>query len=562
MKPKLFNSISALLLCLFVCGGNGLAEIHQPGKLPADFLRAEIRAGNDVHDFDAIDQVGIQRRDRDDLPGGVGQALGHFPGHVELGAPDLNSDGAAMSQILSPAGKVCGDQGASSSQNSSDNHTSDANEGNQYSNLGRGEFIEMQVHWVMMLALAVFAGSVGLGFLVGFMIMRMFPATGPGKRESLANSASDLPAREAAIANALDPADAIDFSETADGWFKIAPYGTFRGKVPGRPQVVSLDNARAMEGEFNSLLGKLGRAFRGVPIYHGHPDVDPEIWPDDRRIGKITKLEARADGLWGFAEWNSMGLENKAEGWWIYPSPRWDAPKGQAGFSPDRLISIGLTNTPRILESDPVFNSLQTQDCKTQDTRKETNTDTTTFMDPKLIREKLGMPPEATDEEVMAKLDGVITAATTAETAAPELANAKTELEAEKKAKDEMACSVRQKDAEIINLREAHNNSLLDAAERETRITPADRTAWAAKLNGTHRETEINSLKALAPKMNTARLDLANRRADRESADDLREAVANAVSDLQEKRGLSYVDAWGTVKKDAKFSAYFNRTEG
>jgi len=183
-------------------------------------------------------------------------------------------------------------------------------------------------------------------------------------------------------------------------------------------------------------------------------------------------------------------------------------------------------------------------------------------MDPKLIREKLGLPPEATDEEVMAKLDGVISAATTAETAAPELENAKTELEAEKKAKDELACSVTQKDAQIIRLRTAHNNALLDAAERATRITPADRAAWAAKLNGTNRETEINSLLALAPKMNTNRLDLSERRADRESADNQREAVANAVSELQEKRGMSYVDAWGMVKKDAKYAAYFNRTEG
>ncbi len=217
-------------------------------------------------------------------------------------------------------------------------------------------------------------------------------------RESVENSGT-ADAREAAIANALDPSEGIDFSDTADGWFKISPYGQFRGKVPGRPQTVSLDNAAAMVEEFNSVLGKLGRAFRGVPIYHGHPDVDPEIWTDDRRIGKVTKLEARADGLWGLAEWNSIGQENKAEGWWIYPSPRWDAPAWKNSFTPDRLISIGLTNTPRILESEPVFNS-------------QLENENNTIMDPKLIREKLGLAPEATDEEVLAKIDSLTTAAT------------------------------------------------------------------------------------------------------------------------------------------------------
>jgi hypothetical protein len=75
------------------------------------------------------------------------------------------------------------------------------------------------------------------------------------------------------------------------------------------------------------------------------PDVDPEIWPDDRRLGKVAKLEVRADGRWGYAEWKSLGRENQAEELWVYPSPRWDAPQGKARFEPDRLISVGLTNT-------------------------------------------------------------------------------------------------------------------------------------------------------------------------------------------------------------------------
>lgn len=368
-----------------------------------------------------------------------------------------------------------------------------------------------------------------------------------GQRESVANSAI-ADGREAAVANALDPSDAIDFSESADGWFKISPYGTFPGKIPGREQHVSLDNAKAMESEFNSLLGKLGRKFRGVPIYHGHPDVDPTIWTDDRRLGKITQLEARADGLWGFAEWNSIGEQNKAEGWWIYPSPRWDAPVGGKKFSPDRLMSIGLTNTPRIVESDPVFNS-----------QLQTNP---TIMDPKLIREKLGLAPEATDEEVFAKIESLTTAANSEETAATELENAKTALDAEKKAKDEMACSITVKDSEITSLREAHNNSILDLAIRDGRITQADRPTWQARLASGNREQEINSLAAIAPKLNGKQLDLADRRADRAAGDDLREQVANSVAKLQRDEGLSYDAAWRKTKKDPAFKAYFERAEG
>lgn len=110
-------------------------------------------------------------------------------------------------------------------------------------------------------------------------------------REAIANDA-----REAAVANALSETEPME--ESSDGWFKVSPYGVFRGKTPGRPQHFTEDAAQRMVAEFNSLRGKLGRMFRGIPIYAGHPDVDPTIWTDDRRLGKATQLEARADGLW------------------------------------------------------------------------------------------------------------------------------------------------------------------------------------------------------------------------------------------------------------------------
>ena len=357
------------------------------------------------------------------------------------------------------------------------------------------------------------------------------------RRENVVNSEP----REAAVANALPPDDAIDFSDSSDGWFKIAPYGTFRGKEPGRPQVVSMDNAQAMQGEFNSLLGKLGRKFRGVPIYHGHPDVDPELWPDDRRIGKVSQLEARADGLWGYAEWNSLGESNKTEGWWIYPSPRWDAPAGRKDFSPDRLISVGLTNTPRITESEPVFNSENFAEKKNNEQE--------------MIREKLGLPPEATDEEVYAALDALMKPVenAVAEKCPPE----KPDAAAEEKAamQKEMAA----KDDELKNTRDALNNSLLDHAERETRITKAERQEWSEKLAGKEREAAVNALAGLKPKLNTQGVDLSGSRGVRAEADSVREQVSNSVAKLQAGEGLSYHDAWVKTKKKPEFKGYFEK---
>jgi Mu-like prophage I protein len=368
------------------------------------------------------------------------------------------------------------------------------------------------------------------------------------RRESVANS----DAREAAIANAFSETEPME--ENSDGWFKVSPYGVFRGKTPGRPQHFTEDAAKRMESEFNSLRGKLGRMFRGIPIYIGHPDVDPTIWTDDRRLGKATEMQARPDGLWAYAEWNSLGRENQTEGFWVYPSPRWDAPPGQSRFEPDRLISIGLTNTPRIETSEPLANS-----------QLDTNTETPTLMDPKLIREKLGLAPETTDEEVFAKIESLTNAATEAETRATEAENAKATAEqtaaTEKQEKDQIACSLQTAEANVISFREVADNAVLDLAVRDGKITKSERASWKTKLAGDQREAAANSLATLKPKLNTQSLAGGQDREAREQSDNQREAVANAVAEL-EKTGLSYVDAWGKVKKDPKFSTYFNRSEG
>lgn len=76
----------------------------------------------------------------------------------------------------------------------------------------------------------------------------------------------------------------------ADGWFKVSPYGVFPGKTPGRMQNFHKAEATQMETHFNSWRSKMGRMFRGQPIYAGHPDVDRGMWPDERRLGKVELL--------------------------------------------------------------------------------------------------------------------------------------------------------------------------------------------------------------------------------------------------------------------------------
>ena len=356
------------------------------------------------------------------------------------------------------------------------------------------------------------------------------------RRESVAN---EITLREGAVSNAAEE----PFDGTDDGWMKIAPFGSYPGSRPGRAQNFTEVEANAMVAEFSSLRGRLGRMFRGAPVYIGHPDANPAVYTDHRRLGKITDLQARADGLYGEVEWNALGQENLREGYWVYPSPRWDAPHGRAEFRPDRLISVGLTNVPRISGSEPVTNS---QDFENDN---QTNND----MDRKLLTEKLNLDVTATDEEILAKLTQMMSAA---ETAAADVATKQVAVETAENSlltvRGELTTAsgrITTLEGEVQTAREAHANSLLDTALTTGRIAKADREEWLVKLTGAQREAESNALAALKPTLNMDSLDVSGSRIQIGDAAARREAISNAV-DAQMGKGLGYDEAYAAAKKD------------
>lgn len=367
------------------------------------------------------------------------------------------------------------------------------------------------------------------------MMMPLF-SSGYG-RESVSN---DAEAREAAVCNAAEvPAD------DEDGWVCIAPYGIHPGSREDRPQYFFETEANAVVAEFQSLRGRLGRMFRGIPIYIGHPDSRPDVYTDHRRLGKYTDLAVRPDGLYAREELNSLGAENKREGFWVYPSPRWDAPAGRPQFRPSRLISVGLTNTPRIAASEPVANSTLAN---------EQTENTTTIMDRKLLCEKLGLEVTATDEEILAKIARLNSAEADTQAKLTEktgemetAANSITTLTADLTSARERLTQV---ETALTTERETLANTMLDAATADGRITPADRATWLPRLTGDTREDEINALGALKPQLNTKSIDVTHSRVEIGDEKQRRETIANAVDTIRREKGLSYDDAWTAAKND------------
>lgn len=337
---------------------------------------------------------------------------------------------------------------------------------------------------------------------------------------------------------------------TGGEWELIAPYGDFPTADRKKVQKFTRKEADSMVSAFNSVWHRMGKLFRGVPIFHGHPDVDPKNWPDDRRLGKVVELKADDAGLWGKPEYNDLGKQNQAEGWWVYPSPAWLHPLTSSNvIQPDELLSIGLVNTPNIPGSVPWSNS-------TDPTEDEPTTD--------IMKEKLcallGLDPAtATDDQCIEKVTAMkadADAKATAEENARTAAMAKTTAEtaaAEEKKKADAACNsakkTRQDCAEAIAAN-AVRAGVIPEAEREATVNTM--TADGADIVSI--ATKLGEKKKV---INTGSLDLGGRKVAISNSRERQQAVQTEVNSRMKRDGISYDEAYKSVENDPQFKPLF-----
>ncbi len=141
-----------------------------------------------------------------------------------------------------------------------------------------------------------------------------------------------------------------------NNWLLLAPYGD-HPHTQGL-QRLTREDAQNMVARHRSVLGKIRRAFGGVPIYIGHPD-EPSLrgtpgHGDTKAYGWIHDLAARDDGLWVSPKWSSFGKTLIENAYYKFFSPRWKLRRGDDdALHPIELVSVGLTNTPNI-DSDAI----------------------------------------------------------------------------------------------------------------------------------------------------------------------------------------------------------------
>lgn len=130
----------------------------------------------------------------------------------------------------------------------------------------------------------------------------------------------------------------------------FVPYGNY-AHAQGL-QLFNKESATLMAGVFNSLGSKLGRLFSrpGVPVYRGHPDVPnrPDSNPSAPAIGWIEGITPENDGAYFEVKWNEDGQKAVSSAQFRFYSPHWGCRKVKGGIQPVQLLSVGLTNNPRI----------------------------------------------------------------------------------------------------------------------------------------------------------------------------------------------------------------------
>ena len=293
--------------------------------------------------------------------------------------------------------------------------------------------------------------------------------------------------------NAAACPEAVELAESG-GWLLLAPYGetpywheekTGGGGWKQFRQVFTQAQGEQMVAAFNALATRKGGKFRGLPIYAGHPDADPVRWPDERRLGGVTGMEARVDGLYVRAAWNDLGEQNRAQGYLVYPSPAWlydlRTAKSSGIIAPDELRSVGLTNTPRLPDVPAWTNSA--------DTFSKTHTDT--HMNYKaLLIQHLGLPDDASDELIQQAHDD--------------------RQRATEAARQEAAAACAERDhalADARRFRGAAVNAQLDAAINAGRVSAAEREGFVQRFERDYEEA-LRMLGERRPALNTQPLGL------------------------------------------------------
>ena len=201
------------------------------------------------------------------------------------------------------------------------------------------------------------------------------------------------------------------FQPAPDGWFHIAPHGTFP-HPNGALQVIDAEACDAMLGTFNEEARQPN--FPGLLVDFDHFSHDPA--QPTTAAGWLGALEHRGDGLYAQIRWSDLGHQALTGGRYRLASPTWNradcdqwtapAPDGRdtVHLRPRRLDRLALTNDPNLPGLAPLSNRAEQIEQHTvagpATATTEPTAATTTMNLRNEILQGLRLPGTATDAEI------------------------------------------------------------------------------------------------------------------------------------------------------------------
>ena len=154
------------------------------------------------------------------------------------------------------------------------------------------------------------------------------------------------------------------FEPAADGWFHMAPHGTFPHPT-GAQQVIDAEACETMARTFAEEARQAN--FPGLLVDFDHFSHDPA--QPSAAAGWVTALEPRAEGLYAQVRWSDLGHQAVTGGRYRLVSPVWNRADCESGprrrargdaealhLRPRRLARVALTNDPNLPGLAPLTN--------------------------------------------------------------------------------------------------------------------------------------------------------------------------------------------------------------
>jgi len=203
------------------------------------------------------------------------------------------------------------------------------------------------------------------------------------------------------------------FQPAPDGWFHIAPLGTFPHPT-GALQVIDAEACDAMARTFAEESRQPN--FPGLLVDFDHASHDPA--QPTTAAGWINALEPRTDGLYAQIRWSDLGHQALTGGRYRLASPVWNRADCEAWSAPAtdgrdalhlrprRLDRLALTNDPNLPGLAPLSNR---KDEVRRKKEEVPNSAPSTFVPPPStlsmqlrteIINRLGLAPAAADNEI------------------------------------------------------------------------------------------------------------------------------------------------------------------